>query len=181
MQKIYDQHDIVCNQKYGKYLPYSFHLKAVESQADKYIVILYPFFTELPTLVKLVKISAAGHDLIEDARMTYNDVIDMIEKEGFTHENAKFCADVIYACTEVRGHTREERHSQEYFDTLKTNRVAVYVKLCDIIANVLFSLLTNSSMTAKYRAEFPRLEKELRVKDEYDILWNDLEKLLRLE
>ena len=29
MEKIFEIHDIICNQKYDRDLPYSFHLKAV--------------------------------------------------------------------------------------------------------------------------------------------------------
>jgi len=175
LQKIYDQHDIVCNQKYNDYLPYSFHLKAVEVQARKYINLIPLEKTSNDGLFskyfprKWVVLGAAGHDLIEDARMTYNDVLSLL---------GVYTANIIYACTECRGHTREEKHCQEFFDTLKENRLGVYVKLCDIMANVLFSLLTSSSMYDKYKKEFPNLKDQLYVEGEYDPLWNDLEKLL---
>ncbi len=34
---IYNQHDVICNQKYGDNLPYSFHLRCVEAQAIKFM------------------------------------------------------------------------------------------------------------------------------------------------
>lgn len=172
LQMIYNQHDIECNQKYNKTLPYSFHLKAVVSQCCKYIT-LVPEETR-----PFVKVAGGGHDLIEDARMTFNDVIDMLLSCGYSHDNARFIAKIIFACTELRGMDRPERHGPEFFKTLKENRLGVFVKLCDIMANVLFSILTNSSMFAKYKAEFPHLKKELYQVGEYEMLWYDLERTL---
>lgn len=78
----------------------------------------------------------------------------------------------------AQGYTREERHSPEFFDTLKSNRLGVFIKLCDIKVNVLFSMLTNSDMYGKYKEEFSKLRQELYFPDEYEPLWFDLKKLL---
>jgi (p)ppGpp synthase/HD superfamily hydrolase len=93
----------------------------------------------------IARMGAYGHDLIEDARMTYNDIKQIVGKD---------VADVIYLCTEERGRDRGERHSERYYMMLSGNEVATFVKLCDIIANVKFSILTNSSMLDKYRKEY---------------------------
>lgn len=160
---IYDRHDIYCNQKYNGY-PYSLHLKAVVAQAYKYRHLLEERFREMAYL------AAAGHDLIEDARITYNDVRDLY---------GGGVAQIIYACTELRGRDRHERHGKEYMELLASDRVAVYVKLCDITANVIFSMLTNSGMYAKYHAEFPNLYSNLHIVGEYEELWDDLRDLLK--
>lgn len=177
LEKIYAIHDIDCNQKYDKILPYSFHLKAVVAQADKYHLYIPNIYTDpyarsfaIDINKSTVIIASAGHDLIEDARMTFNDVLDLVSN--------KEIADIIYACTEEKGKNREERHSQKFFDELKQNRLAVYVKLCDIMANVLYSLLSNSSMFKKYQKEFSNLKEQLYIEEEYEPLWKDLEKLL---
>ncbi len=159
------QHDVVCNQKYDKTLPYSTHLKFVQAQAEKFAHLISP--VEEPT----VRLAAAGHDLIEDARLTYNDIVDMVGQR---------VADVIYACTELRGKNRKERHGEEYFETLKYNDLAVYVKLCDIIANVTYSKLTNSSMWSKYRKEYKHLRYEL-YREKFDDMFVELEQLLKIE
>ena len=42
----YDLHDIECNQKYNKTLPYSFHLEMVGKQAikfEKWMIYQHPF------------------------------------------------------------------------------------------------------------------------------------------
>lgn len=189
LEKIYDIHDVECNQKYDKILPYSFHLKAVVAQANKYDYLLhnidetYNKFGTVQNTLDAIHVSAAGHDLIEDARMSYNDVNNLVKdvyKETrpgyYIYQN--HVVDIIYACTEEKGKNRFERHSQKFFDDLKVNRLAVFIKLCDIMANVLYSMLKNSSMYEKYKEEFPRLKQELYIQGEYDELWKDLEKLL---
>lgn len=168
----YDQHDVECNQKYNKTLPYSFHLKAVVAQCCKYL-------TLVPEDARhYIKIAAAGHDLIEDARLTYNDIIDIMKAWGYKLEVPKLTADIIYSCTELKGRNRSERQGPEFFDILKKNRLGVFVKLCDIMSNSLFSTLTVSSMLDKYKAEFPHLKEQLYVEGEYDPIWKDLEKIL---
>ena len=167
-------HDIDCNQKYSKSLPYSFHLRAVVSQVREYLDYINLSYQHP------VVIAAAGHDLIEDARMTYNDVFSFLLKEGLSKPNAILTTNIIYACTEEKGKNRDERHSDKFFKELAENRLAVFVKLCDIKANVLFSMLKGSSMLSKYKKEFPRVKDKLYIQGEYDRIWEDLENLLKL-
>ena len=65
------EHDVECNQKYGENLPYSFHLNMVADMAMKYghIVCFYEHHI-IPIIF-----GAYFHDAIEDARMTYNNVL----------------------------------------------------------------------------------------------------------
>lgn len=178
LEKVYYIHDIECNQKYSGTLPYSFHLKSVVNQCEKYSNLLKVNYTASPEAIlfdlldkrEVIKLAAGGHDLIEDARMTLNDVKNLLGVKA---------AEIVYCCTEEKGKNREERHSDKFFSELKLNRDAVFVKLCDICANVLFSILTNSSMYNKYQKEFPKLYSELYIKGEYDIIWNDLKSYLK--
>lgn len=173
----YNLHDVECNQKYnkGQYpVPYSFHLEMVGKQADKFIHLISNEINYKDTVSytdrELVYIGVYGHDSIEDARLTFNDI-----KQNFNI----YAAEIILACTERWGHNRNERHSQEYFNYLKQNKLAVFVKLCDIIANVKFSLLTNSSMFKKYKNEFPQLKQELYC-IEYNEMFDYLENILNI-
>lgn len=159
-----NQHNVVCNQKYGKIHPYSFHLDMVYEQA-KLFMNLVP--SDEPHYSNIIA-GIYGHDLIEDARITYNDIKEMYNKE---------VADIIYCCTEEKGKNRSERHSEKFFNELKQNEDAVFVKLCDIIANVKYSLLTNSSMFYKYRNEYPHV-KEMLYMEQYDEMFNYLEYIL---
>lgn len=175
-----NQHDIVCNQKYDKTLLYSFHLKLVADQVDKFRTLL----SEQD--FKLAKMGAYGHDLIEDARITYNDIKDFWHQQPLWNgrsisDNIQIpeLADIIYACTELRGKNRSERHGPEYIQGLKDCRLGLFVKLCDIIANVGYGLMTNSSMYEKYQKEFSHLKSELYT-DEFKSIWDYLEKLLTI-
>lgn len=159
-----NQHDIVCNQKYDGTLPYSFHLNAVVAQIQLFNNIISS--SELNPYN--IRMGCYGHDLIEDARITYNDIKEL------TNESV---ADIIYCCTEEKGKDRAGRHNQKYFDELKVNNEAVFVKLCDIIANLKYSLLTNSSMFTKYKKEYPHLKSEL-YREEFDEMFKYIERLL---
>lgn len=132
------------NQTYGgkANLPYTFHLECVHAQ----LVRIHPARTPVQECV------AYGHDLMEDARITYNDVKDRWG-EGI--------AEGIYACTELRGRNRFERHGKEYTDGLSTNADGLIVKLADIAANASYSKLTGSTMYAKYREEWPLFSREI--------------------
>jgi hypothetical protein len=104
---------------------------------------------------------AQGHDLIEDARLTYNDIT--FELSTHMIRDAIPIAEAIFACTECRGRNRKERHSEEYYSLLVSNDLAVYVKLCDILANVQFSKMTHANMYLLYRKEFPIFTSRLTI------------------
>jgi (p)ppGpp synthase/HD superfamily hydrolase len=165
LQEIYDHHDIFCNQKYDKEYPYSLHLKSVVSTAKKFISLL-PDTEHIDVLI-----ASAGHDLIEDGRLTYNDV---------RVKYGDVVAEIVYCCTDERGRNRRERHSGKHYDDLRQNRLAVYVKLCDTYSNIVYSLLTNSRMFNMYKNEFKELRDELYFENEYDDLWNEIEKVLNI-
>lgn len=163
-----NQHDVECNQKYNNTLPYSFHLDCVHAQVKKFRYVLdgitdWEWYN--------VRAGAYGHDLYEDARCTFNQVKDLIGED---------VAEIIYLCTENRGRTRAQRKNDQFYTELKDNRLAVYVKLCDIIANVKFSLLTESTMFGKYRDEYPKVKHHL-YRDEYKPMFDYLELLFTVK
>lgn len=164
----FNQHDEVCNQKYSNSLPYSKHLEFVLNQYEKF-----------KHLIKeedrwIVQPACAGHDLIEGARITYNDIIQRLG----SNEPAIKIADIIYCCTEEKGKNREERHSERYYAELSENKLAIFVKLCDIIANIKYSLLTNSTMFDKYKKESKKLD--FLYLGEYDEMFSYIDKLLKI-
>lgn len=171
------QHDIECNQKYNKTLPYSFHLELVSKRVEKFKNLLKP------REYILCLNGAWGHDLIEDARITYNNIKDFKISGNYGIDNflglENEVVDIIYTCTELRGINRDERHGEEYIKGLKENKLGLFVKLCDISANVGFGILTNSSMVHKYRKEFSKFKEQLYL-EEYEPLFNYIEKQLEL-
>jgi (p)ppGpp synthase/HD superfamily hydrolase len=100
-------------------------------------------------------VSSLLHDSVEDVHgINYNFIKD---KYGYE------VAEVVFACTELRGRNRTERHNQEYFDGLKANKSATFVKLCDIIANMEQGKLKGSNMLKKYIKEYPHVKEQLYV------------------
>lgn len=182
-QEIYNQHDIVCNQKYGDNLPYSFHLKAVEAQGEKFKHLLPYHNIENPDnryshtvcIRSIVKLALSGHDTIEDGRLSYNDVRDLASNLG-NRIAGEMVADIIYCVTDEKGKNRAERKSDKYYKELKENKLAVFVKLADISANTLYSKLTRSSMYDKYKKEFPLFKEKCYI-EEYKEFFNYLETL----
>lgn len=165
LQFCFERHDTFCNQKYDSRLPYSMHLRYVLAQHSRFKHLLSSDYE-----VALTKVGCAGHDLIEDARMTFNDIVTEVGVEA---------AEIIFACTETRGHDRPERHSKEYYDYLAKNDLAVFVKLCDILANVKYGLLTNSSMFKKHKAEFVDTVGYLH-REKYAPMFKELAKIFEL-
>lgn len=169
------QHDVECKQKYAKVLPYSRHLHYVDEEARK-------FMHFIPgDKVFLVRAACYGHDLIEDARITYNDIIEVARKKGVSPKSAEELAEIIFLCTEMRGRNRAERKNDVFYQQLAQNELAVFVKLCDIIANLKYSILENSSMYDDYLAEWPKVKEALKGHlTTYHNMFVHIDKLLSL-
>jgi (p)ppGpp synthase/HD superfamily hydrolase len=144
------------NHFYDTYLPYEFHLRMVNQAAQDFKHLLdntKDYFTDEEylgcaqyqvTLRTACLIATWGHDLIEDCRVSYNDVKDHLGQEA---------ADIIYAVTNEKGKTRKERANKKYYDSIRNTPGAVFVKLCDRIANVQYSKMTKSRMFEMYKKE----------------------------
>lgn len=164
---IIEKHKSV-NQKYDGH-DYSLHLKAVAAQARKWANVVQ---LDAPDK-SIVELAAWGHDLIEDTRMTYNDVVDIIGQLG---------AEIVFACTESTGRSRAERHDDVFFARLTANPLGVFVKLCDLIANTLYGKLTVSSMAKVYEREWPHYKEKLAdYMDRFAPMFQYLDKLHNLD
>jgi len=131
------------NHQYGN-APYSKHLQAVADIAEE--------FSEACKLTDAeTELAIAGawmHDAIEDARVTYNDVVFHVSAE---------VADIAYAVTNEKGRTRDERANAHYYEGIRAHGLAVYLKGCDRLANV----RNAGSMLDKYRKEMPNFFSQL--------------------
>jgi hypothetical protein len=160
---IYNQHDVVCNQKYAGTLPYSCHLAFVEAQGRKFLHLLdskeYANYTEETVVLHAI----IAHDSIEDARITYNDILNF--NSGQSEFFRKSVADIVYCVTDEKGKNRKERKNNKYYAELKKNKLAVFVKLADLAANTLFSKLSGSSMYEKYKKEWPNFKEKLYIEE----------------
>lgn len=182
---IYHQHDIVCNQKYADTLPYSTHLGFVEAQGSKFINLIPNKFcindenhcSSDISYERIVKFAMIAHDSLEDARMTYNNLIEVINTEKFgNYKAAVMVADIVYCVTDEKGKNRGERKNDKYYTELKKNKLAVFVKLSDLAANTLFSKLSGSSMYDKYKKEFPNFKEKVYM-EEYEEFFNYIENI----
>lgn len=141
------------NQHYGDddALPYSYHIvNVVEallevSRVDGEVVLWEVF-------------GAAFHDTIEDARLTYNDVMKMAKNVFKNSDISSYLAtEVVYALTNEKGRTRAERANDKYYEGIVSTLGASLIKLCDRYANMLYSMTISkkSSMGKKYKEELP--------------------------
>ena len=120
--------------------PYEFHLEMVVSVAKKFIHLI-------PEKYRDIVLSACWlHDSIEDTRQTYNDVISKTSTQ---------VAEIVYALTNEKGKTRKERASDKYYEGIRNTEFAIFVKMCDRIANVEYSLSKGSNMIDMYKKENP--------------------------
>lgn len=182
---IYTIHDNKCNQKYADIFPYSTHLGFVEAQGEKFIHLVREgnvssdsnSYNKMVSYKNIVRHALIAHDSIEDARVTYNNLIDIINTNEFgNYKAAKMVADIVYCVTDEKGKNRKERKNDKYYQELKENKLAVYVKLSDLAANTLFSKLSGSSMYAKYKKEWPNFKKKLYIA-EYEDFFNYIENI----
>lgn len=163
------------NHYYDKYLPYEFHLRMVDHAASKFEYLLndevdvttgktreeckeakIPFFS----LRIVARIGCWGHDTIEDARVSYNDAVKVLGKPA---------AEIIRACTNYgRGRNRDERMPDYIYEDIKNVPGALFVKLCDRIANVQYGKMSGSSMFEKYRKENENFIRKLGYYEQYN-------------
>ena len=141
---IIEQHSST-NHFYDKYIPYEFHLRMVAHVAKQNIKLIEMSCEgDIESWVEDITLAAFGHDLIEDTRVSYNDVKEVL---GYT------AAEIIYAVTNEKGKNRKERGNDKYYEGIRNTPGAVFVKLCDRIANVQYSKMTGSRMFEMYRKE----------------------------
>lgn len=131
-----------CNQRYGD-LPYVTHLADVAANAIAFAPLLH-----LSDDRDVAVASAWLHDVLEDTHTTYNDLKQALTDQGFGVSAEEVCENV-YALTNDKGRTRSERAGEAYYAGIRSRPVALFVKLCDRLAN----LQNGGDMLAKYRAE----------------------------
>lgn len=140
-------HDITCNQKYGD-KPYSFHLGMVADYASKYGHLVCKDESHIIPIM----FGAWFHDAIEDARMTYNDILKLT-KSMMNDEQAVIATEIVYALTDEKGRSRKERGSEKHYEDIRNTLYAPFVKWCDRMANLMHSIEVESRMADVYAKE----------------------------
>lgn len=183
-EDIYNQHDIECNQKYADKFPYSAHLRFVEAQGEKFLHLIqneiivnsqnmFSVKSDVKTVIRMALIS---HDSIEDARFTYNNLLEKANNYLGNYTASSMVADIVYCVTDEKGKNRSERKNDKYYSELRKNKLAIFVKLSDLAANTLFSKLSGSSMYKKYKKEFPNFKNKLYI-EEYKEFFDYIENI----
>ena len=148
------------NHKYdGK--PYETHLQMVVDCAYEFIHLV-----DEPLKMHVIA-SAWTHDVIEDCRETFNDVGAVL---GLS------VAELVYAVTNEKGRTRQERANNVYYQGIRDCKYAGFVKLCDRIANVRYSKEQGSRMFDLYKKEH-RTFKAYLSGIGCEPLWDELDRL----
>ena len=143
-------HDNVCNQKYGDNLPYSFHLEMVARFAMDWCHLVCEYEHHIIPII----FGAYFHDAIEDARMTYNDVL-RLARAFMTNYQATIATEIVYALTDEKGRNRAERGSAKHYADIRATLYAPFVKWCDRYCNWKYSVETGSRMAEVYTKEMP--------------------------
>ena len=150
------------NHAYDRIRPYGFHLDMVVNWVVKYIADV----CEKEQDVLPIYFAAFYHDSIEDARLSYNDVMK-IAKELMDEEQAFLATEIVYALTNDKGRNRAERANEKYFAGIRETPYAPFVKLADRLANTSYAFSKGTAdslrMSKVYREELPGFLEALKV------------------
>ena len=150
------------NHAYDRIRPYGFHLDMVVNWVNKYIgEVCVNEQDILP-----VYFAAFYHDSIEDARLSYNDVMK-IARSLMDEEQAYLATEIVYALTNEKGRNRAERANEKYFAGIRAIPYAPFVKLADRLANTSYAFSKGTAdslrMSKVYREELPEFLEALKV------------------
>ncbi|MCR5821110.1 MAG: hypothetical protein K6F94_09245 [Bacteroidaceae bacterium] len=149
-QNAHALHDSV-NQKYDTIHPYGLHLDMVVSS-------LYKYGSEVCVSEEDVLplfFGAYYHDSIEDARLTYNDVFHLAQNI-MTSPQAFMATEIVYALTNDKGRTRDERAGERYYKGIRETPYAPFVKLADRLANITYSFTHDDDCNFRMREVYSK-------------------------
>lgn len=151
--------------------PYTKHLELVVKYAEQFSYILTSIGMSEDDISDAIA-AAWLHDAIEDCRVTYNDI---------KSEMGEPIAEIVYLLSNNKGRTREERADDTYYEGIKSNPIALYVKLCDRMANIVYSIdvAKNPRMLEVYKNEHHKFYLKLEYDDRYIDMWRIMEMLLK--
>ena len=156
------------NQTYDDVLPYGYHLDMVVDAVYKYGHEVCASESDILPLF----FGAYYHDSIEDARLTYNDVME-IASQYMNEEQALMATEIVYALTNDKGRTRAERAGEKYYKGIRETPYAPFTKLADRLANITYSTLhsnkNNARMKTIYREELPHFLEAIAPQNNPDV------------
>lgn len=146
------------NHMYGEY-PYILHLDWAYNVGRDFIHWIPEDFQER------VLSAIYAHDLLEDTRMTYNDLKEFFE--SLYPKGYSLPLEIVYAVTNEKGKNRAERANDKYYEGIVKTPYASFVKAIDRLANTQFSANFRGKMLSKYRNEMPDFLKKLNLEKDY--------------
>ena len=153
------------NHAYDRIRPYGFHLDMVVNWVRKYIGEV----CENEQDVLPIYFAAFYHDSIEDARLTYNDVMKTA-LQVMDNQQAYLATEIVYALTNEKGRNRAERANEKYYEGIRETPYAPFVKLADRLANTSYAFSKGTAdslrMSKVYREELPGFLESLKVESE---------------
>lgn len=146
-------------------LPYAVHLAQVYEFGQKYV-------NNLPNkgIQEVALVACWTHDMIEDCRLSYNDI-----KNKFSPA----IAEATYALSNEKGKNRAARANKKYYMGIRANRAAWFVKICDRMANIKYSMDAGSSMYEMYKKEHEKFKSELYA-DTYKNMFDEMDEMFDL-
>lgn len=154
-------------QTYDGCLPYGHHLSMV---AETAINFGHEVMGDESDILPIV-FAAYFHDSIEDARLTYNNVVS-IAGRFMNSKQAITAAEIVYALTNDKGRTRSERAGEHYYAGIRETPFAPFMKLCDRYANMTHSFSgtneSNHHMHKVYESEWPHFIQAITVNNNTD-------------
>jgi guanosine-3',5'-bis(diphosphate) 3'-pyrophosphohydrolase len=148
------------NQRWGKH-PYYVHLSRTEELLVRFG---YADYTTSGGITRCV--IAWLHDTLEDTALSYNDI---------KNEFGGRVAEAVYAVTEEKGRTRQERKPVAHYEAIRANPDACIVKIADRSVNVEESKQSGSRMLEVYRNEHQQFKEKLCAPAMCDSLWAHLD------
>jgi len=130
-----------------------------------------------PIEFEALKCACFTHDMIEDCRYTYNDLINSIKRVlngkdyaysvplgilvpkkltgmGYVDTLAKDIADLTFAVSNEKGKSRKDRANSEYYKGIRETKYASILKIADRLANIQYSKFSdNDKMFMTYNLE----------------------------
>ena len=153
------------NQTYDGNLPYGIHLDMVVDSVYKY----GHFVCAEETDILPMFFGGYYHDSIEDARLTYNDVMKTA-RQYMDEQQAYMAAEIVFALTNDKGRNRAERAGEKYYQGIRETPYAPFVKLADRLANIRYSSThekgSNVHMRKVYQNEWPHFLEAIDAKRE---------------
>jgi len=141
-------------------LPYYVHLQNVVDYVNKFKYLL----TEEEYVIAIC--AAWCHDILEDGNITFNDLKKIVGID---------IANVAFLLTNHRGKNRKERANDDYYFGIINDKIALYVKLCDRLANLTHSVIYNADTDKldMYIEEQTRFKEQL-YNGLFDEMWDFL-------